>query len=429
MSAKEVPEEPVYLINFEEYLKPKNPQKSRPLQCFETPTKRKNKCCQLYKRLKIVRWLRTIRLKVSQKLEELPLPRVLNFLRARNDDGLCKPKTGFEIYCEMSSIHGFYQFLGAKTWQRVLWWLVICQAVFLALLVLIMSYGMTAETPTIRRIESMMRPTAERPLPFPALTICSLNRASQRSIEAKSKEWQVPEQVLKQLPWLTSQRLRTVNRTSLARLSLVNSTWAQLLEELSPKLCEDQLLGCKWLGRTQSCHKLFATTWSYNEGRCCTLKIQATCSNTECTSAQGLSLRLSTNLADYGSTGSAISGFQLLIHGGHSTINAVTQRVVLPRGTESHLWVKPFATYAASDVANLDVSKRRCTLPQERQLIYFPIYTQDNCLAECYSGIIYNICGCVHPHMVRRTHWPICKVEEFQCLQEQEKGRGSLCYL
>lgn len=429
MPLKEVPEEPIYLINFEEYLKPKNPQKSRPLQCFEAPPKRKSKCFQLYRRLKIVRWLRTIRLKISQKLENLPLPSFLSFLRARNDDGLCKPKSGFEIYCEMSSIHGFYQFLGAKTWQRVLWWFVICHAVFLSLLVLIMSFELTAKTPTIRRIESMLRPSSERPLPFPALTICSLNRASQSSILAKSKEWQVTQQVLKQLPWITSRRLGTVNRTSFARLSLVNATWAQLLEELSPKLCEDQLLGCKWQGRTQSCDKLFATTWSYTEGRCCTSTIQATCSKAECTSAQGLSIRLATKMADYGGTVSAIAGFQLLMHGIQTTVNAATQRVVLPRGTESNLWVKPFATYAASDVANLGVSKRRCTLPLERKLISFPFYTQDNCLAECYSGIIYDICGCVHPHMVRRADWRICRVEEFQCLQEQGEGRGYFGYI
>lgn len=200
MSIEKVPEEPIYLINFEEYLRPRNPEKSRPLQCLDAPLKRQSKCWRLYQRLKILRWLRTIRLNVSNKLDDVPLPRFLSFLRARNDDGLCKPKTGFEIYCEMSSIHSFNQFVGAKTWQRVLWWLFICLAVFLAGLVLIMSYSKTADTPTVRFIESMMRPSSVRQVPFPAITICSLNRASQRSILSKAKEWQVTEQVLQQLP-------------------------------------------------------------------------------------------------------------------------------------------------------------------------------------------------------------------------------------
>lgn len=423
MSIEKVPEEVIYLINFEEYLRPRNPEKSRPLQCFEAPLKRKNKYCQLYKRLKIVRWLRTIRLKVCNKLDEVPLPRFLSFLRARNDDdGLCKPKTGFEIYCEMSSIHGFHQFVGAKTWQRVLWWIFICLAVFLADLVLIMSYSRTADTPTVRLIESMMKPSPERPLPFPAITICSLNRASQRKILTKSKEWHVTEQVIQQLPWLTSRRLGPVNQTGLAHLSLVNSTWAELLEELSPKLCEEQLISCKWLGRTQSCQKLFLTTWSYTEGRCCSFKIQAMCSITSCNSAKGLSLRLATNQQDYGSATSSIAGFQLLIHDSHSEISFATQRVVLPTATESHLLVKPFATYASAYLANLEVKKRRCYLPEEPKLFYFSHYTQQNCMAECYSGIIYQICGCVHPHMTKGINWPICNIENFQCLQEQANG-------
>lgn len=214
-----------------------------------------------------------------------------------------------------------------------------------------------------------------------------------------------------------------VNQTGLARLSLVNSTWAQLLEELSPKLCEDQLISCKWQGRIQRCQKLFSTTWSYSEGRCCSFKIQAMCSNTACSSAKGLSLRLTTNQKDYGSAASATAGFQLLIHDAQSEISFATQRVMLPTATESHLVVKPFATYATSDLANLDVNKRRCYLPQEPKLFYFSNYTQQNCLAECYSEIVHQICGCVHPHMASRLNWPICRIEQFQCLQNQANGR------
>ncbi|XP_034473934.1 pickpocket protein 11 [Drosophila innubila] len=409
------PEQLIYLINFEDYLRPKRPHKSTPLQCFDNPKKSKTKCYKLYKRLKLVRWLQEMQTKLSKRLEQVPLPGFLGFLRERNDDGLCKPKTGFEIYCEMSSIHGFHLFVGAKTWQRVLWWIFICTALILSLLVVIMSHGMTANTPTIRLIESMMQPRAEQSIPFPAVTICSLNRVAKRRLLIKAKEWNVEKETLQQLPWLTSRRLDPINATLLSSLSLGNSTWSQLLEQLSPQLCESQLLDCKWQGQNQSCNELFATTWSVSEGRCCSFRSQPK----NALFLKGLTIRLAAMLEDYGSTLAVTAGFQLLIHEAESTIDAATQRVFLPRGTESQLMVKAFRTHASSYLGNLPIDKRRCYLTHERKMFHFSNYSQDNCLAECRSARIYQICGCVHPHMPSRRDWPLCQVEQFKCLQEQ----------
>ncbi|KAM8715102.1 hypothetical protein ACLKA7_002188 [Drosophila subpalustris] len=410
------PEQPIYLINFEDYLRPKRSHKSMPLQRFDKPEKSTSKCCKLYKRLKLVRWCREIRTELSQGLEQVPLPRFLSFLRERNDDGLCKPKTGFEIYCEMSSIHGFHLFVGAKTWQRVLWWIFICTALLLSLIVVTMSQAKTADTPTIRYIDSMMQPSADQPIPFPAVTICSLNRVSRRSLLIKAKEWQVAKETLQRLPWLTSRRLDPVNETSFSSLGFDNSTWSELLEQLSPRVCETQLLSCQWQNQHQSCNELFATTWSYTEGRCCSFQSQPKFG----ISIRGLTIRLAAMLEDYGSTLTATTGFELLIHEAGTVIDAATQRVILPRGTESQLMVKAFGTHASSYLGSLPIDKRRCYLSHERKLFHFVNYSQDNCLAECRSQRIYRICGCVHPHMPSRWYWPQCQVEQFKCLQEQD---------
>ncbi|XP_017854238.1 pickpocket protein 11-like [Drosophila busckii] len=182
----------IHLINFEQYLRPKQPHKITPLQCFDRPETKLNKCCRQLKRLKLLRWHRQLSGQVAQALQQLPLPRFLHFLRARQDDGLCKPKTGFEIYCEMSSIHGFHIFVGACTWQRVLWWLLICTAVLLSLLVLFMSHLMSKSMPTISYIDAITRPMSAAPMPFPALTICSLNRVSSWQLQQQAKQMQLP---------------------------------------------------------------------------------------------------------------------------------------------------------------------------------------------------------------------------------------------
>ncbi|KAH8263085.1 hypothetical protein KR044_004242, partial [Drosophila immigrans] len=417
--SKEEPQHSIYLINFEEYLRPKQPHKSTALQCFDKPQKPQSKFNKVYKRLKIIRWQREIRVKLSKKLEQVPLPRFLNFLRERNDDGLCKPKTGFEIYCEMSSIHGFHLFVGAKTWQRVLWWIFICVAVLLSLLVLIMSYGMSADTPTIRYIESMMHPSTEHPIPFPAVTICDLNRISKKRLLNKALEWHAASESLLKLPWLTNHNLSPVTESELNTLSLLNSTWSQLLEQLSPQLCESQLMGCMWRGKSQRCNDLFTTTWSHSEGRCCSLREQPKCSLASCQLAKGLTVRLATRLQDYGSSLAATSGFQLFVHETGTTVGATTQRIFLPRATESHLMLRPYATHATAYVGNLPIEQRRCYLPNEREMFHFSNYSQDNCVAECRSARIHQNCGCVHPHMPSRWHWTQCRVKQLNCMREQ----------
>ncbi|EDW63366.1 pickpocket protein 11 [Drosophila virilis] len=416
----EAPTQPIYLINYENYLRPKQRHKITPLQCFDRPQKPKSRCNKLYKtfkRIKLFRWWRHQRAQVSKRLEQLPLPSFLSFLRARHDDGLCKTKTGFEIYCEMSSIHGFHIFVGAKTWQRVLWWLLICTALLLSLLVLTMSYSLSAETPTIRYIESMLQPMSAQPLPYPALSICSLNRVSRRQLLLKSKKWSVAPQTLQQVPWLTGRSLEQFNLTALNDLSYANVSWSQLLEQLAPRICKAQALGCQWQGLAQNCQQLLTTTWSYSEGRCCSFKQPP--GSFPGNPAKGLTLRLASQLEDYASSRHAAAGFQLLIHEPHTVIHAATQRVLVPRGTEAQLMLKPYSTYATPYIGGLAPSKRGCYLSHERPLFYYSVYSQDNCLAECHSERMLQICGCVHPHMPRRWQWPLCKLEQFACLQEE----------
>ncbi|XP_017856892.1 PREDICTED: pickpocket protein 11 [Drosophila arizonae] len=407
--AKDAPQ-PIYLINFEAYLRPKRPHKIMPLQCFDRPERPQTRCEQFHKilqRLKFLRYWRTQRARFSKRLEQLPLPRFLNFLRARHDDGLCKSKTGFEIYCEMSSIHGFHVFVGACTWQRVLWWLLICTAILLSLLVLIMSYSLSAETPTIRYIESMLQPISEQSMSYPALSICSMNRISKSQL--RMKEYTLPPQ---SLPWLTK---RNWSRNEHVGIS-GNISWSQLLENLAPRTCESQVLGCLWQGLVQSCDRLLTPSWSYSEGRCCTFN--GTPIQTAGNPAKGLTLRLASQLEDYASSRHSAAGFQLLLHEAQSGIHAATERALLPRGTEAHVMLRSYNTHATPYIDGLKPAKRGCYLSQERLLFYYPKYSQANCLAECESERILKVCSCVHPHMPKLPQWPLCQLEQLKCLSE-----------
>ncbi|XP_030377169.1 pickpocket protein 11 [Scaptodrosophila lebanonensis] len=396
------PEQPIYLINFESYLRPKLPHKVHPLQQFvrlPKPESNLETLNKTLKRLKVVRLWRkghsvaAKRLSLCHKwFNGLPLPSFLAFLRARVDDGLCKRKTGFEIYCEMASIHGFHIFVGAKTWQRVLWWLLICTAVLLSLIVLVMSHTLNVDTPTIRIIESMHEPTSN--MPFPAVTICSLNRVSKQRLQQKARQR--------------------------------NESWSQLWEDLAPPLCEAQLLGCKWEGQATACEKILKPIWTVHQGLCCTFNYESTRHTFHSGCEKGLTIRLATQSEDYGSAAAATYGFEVMVHESYTTPDGVSPRVIAPNSAETYLMVKPFGTHATSYVGGLEVDKRRCYLPNERKLFHFTSYEQDNCLAECRGERLHKQCGCVAPHTPKRRDWLVCKFSELECLQKHNSINGQL---
>ncbi|XP_068140958.1 pickpocket protein 11 [Drosophila tropicalis] len=351
--------------------------------------------------LRFFTFLESIFLVGWKRLRQVRLPRFLHFLRARQDDGLCKRKTGFEIYSEMASIHGFHIFVGAKTWQRILWWCVICLAVLMSVIVITMLLMINQDRPTTRFIESMMIPTSE--MPFPAITICNMNRISRKSLLKKARELNVTEKTL-----------REINGFSVGNITNLN--WTQLFEELAPKICS-QIVNCKWEGDAKICHNLLHSVWTQEQRICCSFSKQSQLYTSHYGSAKGLSLLLDPQTEDYGNVNFASSGFEILVHESQAVVSDATQRFYVPSGSEAHLMIKVFGTHSGSQLRSLPLDKRRCYLKDERQLFHFDVYRQINCLAECRSERLYGICGCLPSHLPRQSDWPVCQVDQFKCLQ------------
>nr|XP_017013673.2 pickpocket protein 11 [Drosophila takahashii] len=361
---------PLYLVNFENYLRPKNPNKCQPLQRFEKPVGKTSNLRKSLKRLKLIKWY----IDLSKRFRQLPLPRFLGFLRARNDDGLCKRKTGFEIYCEMASIHGFHIFVGAKTWQRILWWLLICNAVMLSLILVIMSLSMSKEMPTIRFMDTMMNPTAE--VPFPAVTICDL------------------------------QTFEFMNSSVIEKLTARNVSWLELLEDLASPICP-QIKRCRWENRKESCLEKMEPIWTLDQRLCCSFNYHQLLFS----SHLGVSL-------DLRSSDEELESLEVLIHESHEIPNDATPRLLVPSGSEAHIMLRPFVNRFSVNLESLTLKKRGCYFPKERRLFSSNAYNQINCLAECRSEEIWKSCGCVPPKNPRQNNWNICDLRQMQCVMD-----------
>lgn len=91
----------------------------------------------------------------------------------------------------------------------------------------------------------------------------------------------------------------------------------------------------------------------------------------------------------------AIMIFQIMIHNSYDNAdsNAVTKLV--QARSEAYLSISPESTYSTPDVFDLPPETRSCLQPKERQMVSFERYSYVNCIAECRSAMVNELCGCV----------------------------------
>lgn len=91
-------------------------------------------------------------------------------------------------FCSVTSLHGYIHTTNKEynTFERWLWIILSFFALMAAIVLLWISWNWTAETPTTTVIESTNYPTYN--LPFPSVTICSMNKISKSTVMEIAKE-------------------------------------------------------------------------------------------------------------------------------------------------------------------------------------------------------------------------------------------------
>lgn len=135
----------------------------------------------------------------------------------------------------------------------------------------------------------------------------------------------------------------------------------------------------------------------------------------------GLSVVIETNISDYHSSTFNTYGIRLHIHNAYDYLDDNAEVKSIKYKHEASIIITPERTYSSSNVIKMPISRRMCYTQNERPLKFMRQYSQINCFAECRSEMIYQQCNCVPYFMPNSNVYPVCEMNNLQCVQHNWK--------
>ncbi|XP_069962877.1 pickpocket protein 11 isoform X3 [Bactrocera oleae] len=314
------------------------------------------------------------------------------------------------------------------------WCFILCSMLTLSIYTLWNSLSLNADNPTILYINTKTGIFWGKT--FPTITFCNFNHISKKKLNElliKDFSSDIADQIRPLIPYVLYSSL-PVNATPAAYRSLhmlltsANYTHSDFLQKISPD-CESQLVRCKIRDQIYNCNVLFQRVQTQH-GFCCAFNYDAVINRNQTTEELsihsnrfgyrwGLTVLLDPQVEDYYASRNKFAGYQIYTSTGNDFISInMPNQMVFP-GDEIHIHAAQHITEATTLLKNQDLHWRRCYLPNERKLLAFPEYTQQNCFAECRSKKVWRICGCVPPLWPRAQNWTVCSLMQASCVMAQ----------
>nr|CAD7570917.1 unnamed protein product [Timema californicum] len=306
--------------------------------------------------------------------------------------------TVLKNFCLLTSQHG-YKYIaepGRTIFERLLWGSVVLSALVIAVTIILNSWEMFNNRHTMTSIE-----TANYPLwnvPFPAITICALNKVQRSKTRRIVDNMLLPENVSRDFVFeemgLLVQLIEPVE-TNISRLRIfqsildLNKIKAKDIMTEVTAACEDLIIQCRWKKRSVKCSSIFKLFKTY-EGFCCSFNYVGV-NDDIIKSSFEQPLRMSTSGSSSGLS------VLVLLHDPWSYPTVSTLKKIVTLGSEIFFSVAPWLTDSTYEVQKLDPMKRGlrgCLFPWERQLERMKQYTYNNCVMECRVNFIIKLCGC-----------------------------------
>ncbi|KAB0799856.1 hypothetical protein PPYR_07736 [Photinus pyralis] len=355
-------------------------------------------------------------------------------------------------YCSNASIHGL-KFLAEKDRSILerLWWLVFLTfAIFLCASSVLTTHAKWLNSPVIVSFATSETPIYQ--IPFPAITICPLNKieSEQLSINATGAE------TMKYASLICPKAMRyvyeyaeTVDEGALDFLLNISSdfekdVWHCNMKQeycnyddypnFVPTLSTD---GVCFSFNSLDRSDLFTSetdldyydrlgiphqpnsSWSTRYGYHLSAPLITYPRRAIATGASGgLNLILHSLKAKFDDLcGGVLDGYKIVIHHPSESPQYDQRYFLLPQNELVSVAVKPKMLRTSPEIQKYAAKDRKCFLDYERQLRFFKVYDQQNCLSECLTNYSYAKCDCVGFYMPHSRGTPICGPGSAECLR------------
>ncbi|XP_076664264.1 sodium channel protein Nach [Andrena cerasifolii] len=356
-------------------------------------------------------------------------------------------KQSFE-FCRETGLHG-YKYIGEphrSIPERIAWAVTAFTSLFVVFAIMKYSSNYYAEHRTSSVIKSTHHGIWN--YPFPAVTVCDLNRVSlklTRELVEKlklpptmSKEFIVEEMsLLNELlyPGKHEGNLRN-NQSRLQNIFDTNNLSISTVINSVTRDCESFLAACKWQAEERKCSTMFRSSFT-RDGICCSFNYithEQIIENpkvlpykmTSCGYQSGLNILVNLEPDDYHSSIIGSVGIKVMLHDPYDYPDYDASSRLIAVDKYSFLTVQPLETYATENVKLLPLSSRSCIFPNEKDMIgnnsgnayFIPAkYSFRNCMLDCRASIIKAKCGCI-PYYYPQNRTKVCDLRDIECLDK-----------
>lgn len=359
-------------------------------------------------------------------------------------------------FCENTSIHGLNHIFedGSLLFERIVWFLVFLSGVCFSGYFCWQMWQKWEQSPLLTSVETHLYPL--RNTFFPAVTICNVNKVSQRKLYGaildNPKFVNVSYIKLQStLRYMTKLDRAINNEEELLRLgsyyearNISALDLFRILKKTAPS-CSDMVLDCSWLGLTEPCMQYFSFLPT-DDGICCTFnggKYFDTILDLDSKPLHeplqvsgngyrmGLTLVLDADLDDCSVTSGKFDGFKVLLHSPEEFPDVSLRGFVIGLGTETFVAVKATTSFYADEVARqVSPNKRQCYVEGEKKLKYFQRYSRSACSVECDTQMMEDRCHCRPFFFKGDNQTKLCEINAYSCISEVYEdihSRGDYC--
>ncbi|XP_064212989.1 pickpocket protein 28 isoform X2 [Tribolium castaneum] len=373
-----------------------------------------------------------------------------------------------ENYCDKSTLHGL-KYIGDTSLslvERIFWLLAFVSAFVFACYYISNIFDKWNSNPVL----VAFNPTDAtfNQIPFPSITICSMNQI--KRVEAErilSEQNPVERQLLNDYCNFNNNSLET---------AVQSPNWETVQNFLIRvgQTCSDSIKSCIWQNDNISCEEYFNNDLT-DEGLCCsfnrlpaenifknpddytylnhtfpkriydwspekgfkddndgdmgTIPIRPSGSGTHL----GLSIVVDAQTDNYFCSSTNSIGFKIVLSNPIETPKIQDYGFLVSPGVEARYVIQPEIREATRSLRSVDVGKRQCFFQDERPLRYFRSYTKRNCRLECQSNHTLRKCGCIPYYLPKNKKVLDCGKRDEKCASQAKEdmeliyGNGSSC--